>query len=57
METIDETKQNVLDCIKKNYPNLDPSGVELMYEQDKKAYEDHIKHIEELNKQLNPSYN
>jgi hypothetical protein len=52
MEALDEVtqKQNILDSIKASNPKLDPSGVELIYEQHKKAYEDHLKHVEELNK-------
>ncbi len=50
MEAIDEGKQSVLNTIKASNPTLDPSGVELIYEQHKKAYEDHLKYIEELNK-------
>jgi hypothetical protein len=59
MEAIDEAtqKQNILVSIKASNPKLDPSGVELIYEQHKKAYEDHLKHVEELNKQLNTTYN
>lgn len=50
METTDEGKQSILETIKKSNPKLDASGVELIYEQHKKAYEDHLKYIEELNK-------
>ena len=59
MEALDEAtqKQHTLDSIKASNPKLDPSGVELIYEQHKKAYEDHLKHVEELNKQLNTTYN
>lgn len=62
MEVIDKAtqKQNTLDSIKASNPKLDPSGVELIYEQHQKAYEDLLKHIEELNKQLkltNTTYN
>lgn len=51
MEVIDEAtqKQNTLNSIKASNPTLDASGVELIYEQHIKAYEDHLKHIEELN--------
>jgi hypothetical protein len=59
MEVIDKAtqKQNTLDSIKASNPKLDLSGVELIYEQHQKAYEDLLKHIEELNKQLNTTYN
>jgi hypothetical protein len=59
MEAVDKVtqKQHTLDSIKASNPKLDPSGVELIYEQHKKAYEDHLKHVEELNKQLNTTYN
>lgn len=62
MEALDEAtqKQNILDSIKASNPKIDPSGVELIYEQHNKAYQDHIKYIEELNKQLkltNTTYN
>jgi hypothetical protein len=62
MEAIDEAtrKQNILDSIKASNPKLDLSGVELIYEQHQKAYETHLKYIEELNKQLkltNTTYN
>ena len=53
----DKAKQSMLENIKKNYSTLDASGVELIYEQHIKAYEDHLKHIEELNKQNNFIYN
>ena len=45
----DELKQNALEIIKHNYPKLDPLGVELMYEQHNKAYQEFLKHIEEMN--------
>ena len=59
MEVIDKAtqKQNTLDSIKASNPKLDLSGVELIYDQHQKAYEDLLKHIEELNKQLNTTYN
>ena len=55
VETIkvkDKVKQSILETIKANYPKLDPSGVELLYEQHNKAFEDHLKHMEELNKKI-----
>jgi hypothetical protein len=62
MEAIDEAtqKQITLDSIKTSNPKLDLSGVELIYEQHQKAYQTHLKNIEELNKQLkltNTTYN
>lgn len=61
MEAIDEGKQDLIDNIKANNPKLNYSGVQLIYEQDKKAYEDLLKQREELNKQnvliSNPTYN
>ena len=48
----DELKQNALEIIKHNYPKLDPSGVELIYEQHNKAYQDHLKYMEELRTKL-----
>lgn len=47
-----KTKQSILEAIKKSNPTLDASAVELIYEQHEKAYEDHLKHIEELNSNL-----
>lgn len=55
-----KVKLSILEGIKKSNPTLDASGVELIYEQHIKAYEDHLKYIEELNKQLkltNTTYN
>ena len=52
IQDIVETKQNALEAIKISNPKLDASGVELLYEQHNKAYQKHLKHIEELNKQL-----
>lgn len=55
-----KVKLSILEAIKKSNPTLDASGVELLYEQHNKAYEDHLKYIEELNKQLkltNTTYN
>jgi hypothetical protein len=59
MEAVDEAtqKQLTLDSIKASNPKLDPSGVELIYEQHQKAYEDLLKHIEELNSQIRSTYN
>jgi hypothetical protein len=61
MEATYENKPDLIDNIKANNPKLDFSGVQLIYEQDKKAYEDHLKQREELNKQnvliSNPTYN
>jgi len=59
MEAVDEAtqKQNTLNSIKASNPKLDPSGVELIYEQHQKAYEDLLKHIEELNSQIRSTYN
>ena len=54
---MEEDKQVKLEAIKKSNPTLDASGVELLYEQHNKAYEDHLKYIEELNKHLNTTYN
>lgn len=48
----DKTKQFMLETIKANYPKLDPSGVELIYEQHNKAYQDHLKYMEELRTKL-----
>ena len=50
--TIDIVKQSMLENIKKSNPTLDASGVELIYEQHIKAYEDHLKYMEELNSNL-----
>ena len=48
----DKVKQSILETIKANYPKLDPSGVELIYEQHNKAYQDHLKYMEELRTKL-----
>lgn len=48
----DKVKLSILEAIKKSNPTLDASGVELIYEQHIKAYEDHLKYIEELNSNL-----
>lgn len=57
-----KVKLSILEGIKKSNPTLDASGVELIYEQHIKAYEDHLKYIEELNSNLlknksHPTYN
>ena len=55
VETIkvkDKVKQSILETIKANYPKLDPSGVELMCEEHIKAYQDNLKHMEEMNKKI-----
>ena len=46
----DKAKQSILENIKKSNPTLDASIIQLIYEQHIKAYEDHLKYIDELNK-------
>lgn len=48
----EKVKQSILETIKANYPKLDPSGVELMCEEHIKAYQDNLKHMEEMNKKI-----
>jgi hypothetical protein len=50
MEAIDEAKKRVLDSVKTSNPTIDPSCIELIYTEPIKAYEAHLKYIEELNK-------
>ena len=54
----DKLKQNALELIKHNYPKLDPLGVEIMYEQHNKSYQEFLKHIEEMNSNflINPPH-